>query len=190
VSSALHTRYELNIAFNSAAIVPGTPDAKVKLENASGWGYQPFVGLTWQMIGDALLGVVYRAKSDIDLDGDVNIRNWTLPIAAPGLSEVEFSWDNPQWLDLGLSYRLDPRNRLFLNGGWQDWSEFSDNGIAVSSDRVSIDTDIDRQWQDTWYARIGFAHQLDGQRAYTLGVSYDSSPVTDRNRTFDLPVES
>ena len=78
---------------------------------------------------------------------------------------------------------------VFLNGGWQDWSEFSENGIEVSGGRADIDTEIDRQWDDTWYARIGFAHDISEQSVYTMGVSYDSSPVKDKHRTFDLPVD-
>jgi len=108
------------------------------------------------------LGIVYRAKSDIDLDGDVNVRNWSLPTPTPDLTRADISWDNPQWLDVGLRYT------------------FNEN----------IDTEIDRHWEDTWYARIGFAHDTGEQSTYALGVSYDSSPVNDNHRTFDLPVDA
>jgi len=187
--SALYTKYEISIAFNSGAIIPGASDAKIKVENATDWGFQPFVGLTYQMTEQALLGVVYRAKSDINLDGDVNIRNWSLPTPVPNLTDVDISWDNPQWLDVGLRYTFAEKNTIFLNGGWQDWSEFSNNGIQVSGADANIDAEIDREWDDTWYARIGFAHDISDQTAYTFGVSYDSSPVSDKHRTFDLPVE-
>jgi long-chain fatty acid transport protein len=187
--SALYTKYEINIAFNSSAIIPGTPDAKIKVENATDWGLQPFVGMTFKLNEQALLGIVYRAKSDVDLDGDVNVRNWSLPTAVPDLTNAEISWDNPQWLDVGLRYTFSEKNTIFLNGGWQDWSEFSDNGIEVSGAGATIDTEIDREWDDTWYARFGFAHDIGDQSAYTFGVSYDSSPVNDKHRTFDLPVE-
>jgi long-chain fatty acid transport protein len=74
--SFIHTMLDENIAINAAAIVPGTQDAKVKLDNLTDWGYQPFAGLTYQVTDRAMLGVVYRAKMDVDLDGDLNIRNW------------------------------------------------------------------------------------------------------------------
>jgi len=188
--SALYTKYEINIAFNSSATIPGASDAKVKVENATDWGYQPFVGLTYQLTDQALLGIVYRAKSDIDLDGDVNVRNWSLPTPTPDLTRADISWDNPQWLDVGLRYTFNENNAVFLNGGWQDWSQFSNNGIQVSGGNANIDTEIDRHWEDTWYARIGFAHDTGEQSTYALGVSYDSSPVNDNHRTFDLPVDA
>jgi long-chain fatty acid transport protein len=37
--SALYTKYGINIAFNSGAILPGASDAKIKVENATDWGY-------------------------------------------------------------------------------------------------------------------------------------------------------
>ena len=188
--SALYTKYELSIAFNANAIIPGTQDAKAKVENATDWGYQPFVGTTFQLTDNVLLGIVYRAEADVDLDGDVNIRNWSLPIDRPGINEVDISWDNPQWLDVGLRYTFLEDYTLFLNGGWQDWSQFSKNGIELDGSSGEVNTEIDRHFQDTWYARIGFAHELDGRSAYTLGFSYDSSPVEDSHRTFDLPVDS
>ncbi|UCC57303.1 MAG: outer membrane protein transport protein, partial [Gammaproteobacteria bacterium] len=187
--TALYSNFDMNIAINTAAIAPGAADAKAKIENMTDWGYQPFVGITYQVTDRALLGVVYRAESDVDLDGDVNIRNWSLPLPKPKFNDAEISWDNPQWLDVGLRYRVGEKDMLFLNAGWQDWSEFSKNGIAISGGAVSIDTDIDRQFDDTWYARIGYAHQLAPESFLSLGISYDSSPVKDRHRTFDLPFD-
>jgi long-chain fatty acid transport protein len=187
--TALYTNYELNIAINSAAIVPGSSDAKAKIENMTDWAYQPFVGLTYQVTDRAMLGVVYRAKSDVNLNGDVNIRNWSLPVPKPKFNDAELSWDNPQWLDVGLKYAVTDKDVLFLNGGWQDWSEFSRNGVSISGGATSIDTEIDREWDDTWYARIGYAHELAPESFFSMGISYDSSPVKNQHRTFDLPVD-
>ena len=124
------------------------------------------------------------------LDGDVNIRNWSLPVDRPGINKADISWDNPQWLDVGLRYTFPEDYTLFLNGGWQDWSQFSKNGIELDGSSGEVNTEIDRHFQDTWYARIGFAQQLNERSTYTLGFSYDSSPVEDSHRTFDLPVDS
>lgn len=74
------TKYEQNIAINQAAVVgPGAPDGKVRIENADDWGYQPFPGLTAQLSDRAMLGVVYRAKADVDLKGDLNFRKLVIP---------------------------------------------------------------------------------------------------------------
>jgi long-chain fatty acid transport protein len=183
--SFIYTKFEQKIAINQAALVgPGTPDGALRFDNATDWGYQPFVGATWQLTDRALLGVVYRAKMDVKLNGDVNYRNLVIP--TPGANETKIRWDNPQWLEAGLKYKLSDRNHLFMNAGWQDWSEFSNNQLEFSGGALGT---LDRQWDDTWHAGIGFGH-LSGQgHGYTVGFSYDSSPVDNKHRTFDLPVD-
>jgi len=183
--SFIHTKFEQKIAINQAALVgPGTPDGAVRLDNATDWGYQPYAGITWQFTDRALLGVVYRAKMDVDLNGDVNFRNLVIP--KPGVNDTKIKWDNPQTLEAGLKYQLSEKNHLFLNAGWQDWSEFSNNQLEFSGGTVGT---LDRQWDDTWHAGIAFGHLDQVDSGYSVGVSYDSSPVDNKHRTFDLPVD-
>jgi len=47
---------------------------------------------------------------------------------------------------------------------------------------------LDRNWKDTWRTGIAFGH-LDGTNGWAFGLSYDSSPVSDKNRTIDLPMD-
>jgi long-chain fatty acid transport protein len=183
--SFIYTKYEQKIAINQAALVgPGTPDGAVRFDNATDWGYQPYLGVTWQVTDRALLGVVYRAKMDVKLNGDVNYRNLVIP--PPPADETKISWDNPQWLEAGLKYKLSDKNHLLLNAGWQDWSEFSNNELEFSGGAVGT---LDRQWDDTWHAGVAFAHLEVRDRGYSVGFSYDSSPVDNQHRTFDLPVD-
>ena len=94
----LFTRFDEDIAIN----LPGpVADGKVKIENATDWGYQPFLGLTWQLNDRALLGLVYRAKADVDLDGDLNFRNMPGGFSPPA-NNVSVGWDNPQLLEVGI----------------------------------------------------------------------------------------
>jgi long-chain fatty acid transport protein len=182
----LYTKFEQDIMLNQGAVVPGARDGKVKIEDATDWGYQPYVGLTWQMNDRALLGVVYRAKADVDLNGDLDYRN--LVIGKPKADEIDIEWDNPQWLEVGLRYRLSDEDFLFLNGGWQDWSEFGEKNTLSANGKT---TTLNRQWDDTWHAGIAYAHRDRDMRSlgYSVGFSYDSSPVDDEHRTFDLPVD-
>ena len=47
----------------------------------------------------------------------------------------------------------------------------------------------DRKWEDTWYAGIALRRQLGDFHGFSIGFSYDSSPVEDSDRTFDLQVD-
>ena len=183
--SFIYTKFEQDIMLNQAALAgPGTPDGKVKIENATDWGYQPFLGLTVQLTDRALLGLVYRAEADVELEGDLNFRNLIIP--QPAANDIDIGWDNPQWFEAGLRYQLSDDNHLFLNGGWQDWSVFGEKNELTVDGRVAT---LDREWDDTWHAGIAFAHRAGTQPGYSVGFAYDSSPVKNEHRTFDLPVD-
>ena len=47
---------------------------------------------------------------------------------------------------------------------------------------------LDRDWKDTWRTGVAFG-RFDGTSGLDLGLSYDSSPVSDSNRTIDLPMD-
>jgi long-chain fatty acid transport protein len=178
--SFVYTIFEEDIAINLDG-----PDGKLKIEDATDWGYQPFVGMTWQMSDRALLGVVYRAEMDVELDGDVKARGLG-PIA---VDSIDVDWDNPQWLEAGLKYQLDDANTLYLNGGWQEWSQFSNNTLAFSGGEINPKAvTLDRNWENTWHAGVALSH-YEGDWGTSIGFSYDSSPVEDEDRTFDLPMD-
>jgi len=178
--SAVYTTLEQDIAIND----PGPGDGKAKFEDLDDWGYQGVLGLTYQVTADTLLGVVYRSEMDVDLDGDLKIKG--LAAAVPKQS-VDVSWKNPQTLEVGLKHRLDKQKSLAFKLGWQDWSRFSKNSISV--DPAGAQVSVDREWDDTWNIGAAYAQKLDTESVYTLGISYESSPVKDKHRTFDFPVD-
>jgi len=178
--SAVYTTLEQDIAIND----PGAGDGKAKFEDLDDWGYQGVLGLTYQVTADTLLGVVYRSEMDVDLDGDLKIKG--LAAAVPKQS-VDVSWKNPQTLEVGLKHRLDKQKSLAFKLGWQDWSRFSKNSISV--DPAGAQVSVDREWDDTWNIGAAYAQKLDTESVYTLGISYESSPVKDKHRTFDFPVD-
>jgi long-chain fatty acid transport protein len=186
--SIIYTRFDQEIAINNPG--PGVADGNFKIDKADGWGYQPFLGLTYEISDRTLLGVVYRAEAEADLDGKAKFKNFLplIPIS-PSANKIDIEWDNPQWLEVGLRYQLTDKDTLFINTGWQDWSAFSDNQLAFSGGALNPVVELDRNWDDTWYAGIAYAHSVDDKHHYTVGMSYDSSPVDDKDRTFDLPVD-
>lgn len=182
----LYTLFEMDIAVNQ----PGAlPDGKVEIEDADDWGHQFFLGMQYQLNDKTLLGLVYRSKAEIELSGDFKIKDTILPNTPSG--RVEAGWDNPQLLEVGLSYDLDDNKTIFFQADWEDWSEFSENTFQVSgSGGLGLTTvaNLDRDFKDTW--RFGMGMGFRGkQNLYLIGASYDSSPVSDSNRTFDLALD-
>jgi long-chain fatty acid transport protein len=177
--SAIYTTLEQDIAINTA----GPGDGKAKFEDFDDWGYQGILSLTYELTADTLLGVVYRSEADVDLEGDLKIRD--VAMAVPTRS-AGASWKNPQWLEAGLRHQLDKERTLMFNLGWQDWSTFDDT-ISVSDTGISATTG--RQWDDTYHVGAAYAQKIDTDSLYTLGISYESSPVKDKHRTLDFPVD-
>lgn len=185
--SILYTLFEQQIAINPALVptVDGS-DGRLKIEDADDVGYQPYFSLNYRFNNALLLSAVYRAEMDVELSGDVRVNNVALPI---GADKVDIDWKNPQWLEAGLRYRYTDRDTLFVNAGWQDWSVFSENQLAFSGGVLNPVAQLDRNFKDTWHAGVAYAHQTARASIYSIGFSYDSSPVDDEDRTFDLPVE-
>jgi long-chain fatty acid transport protein len=184
--SIIYTRFDMDVAINQSAV--GAPDGKFKIVKADDWGYQPYVGLTYNVTDRAMLGFVYRAEMDVNLEGDVKIHNWELPVPKPTANSIDVDWDNPQTAKLGLKYRLDDKNLLFMSAGWEDWSKFSDNTLALKGGALNPEIRLDRKFDDTWNAGIALAHHESGH-ATSIGLAYESSPVSDSHRTLDLPFE-
>ena len=184
--SIVYTRFDQDIAINQSDF--DAPDGKFKIVKAEDWGYQPYVGLTYHLTERAMLGLVYRAEMDVELEGDVKIHDWNLPVNKPRANDINIDWDNPQTAKLGLRYRLDDKNIMFLSAGWEDWSKFSNNTLALEGGEFNPEIRLDRKFDDTWNAGIALMHQ-EGSHASSIGISYESSPVSDRHRTLDLPFE-
>ena len=185
--SILYTLFEQQIAINPA-VVPTVngDDGRLKIEDADDVGYQPYFSINYQFNDALLLSAVYRAEMDVELSGDVRVNNVALPI---GADKVDIDWKNPQWLEAGVRYRYTDRDTLFFNAGWQDWSVFSENRLAFSGGVLNPVAQLDRNFKDTWHAGGAYAHQTARTSFYSIGFSYDSSPVDDEDRTFDLPME-
>lgn len=182
--SAVYTTMEQEIAIRQGAPNPAT-DARVKFENLTDWGFQGILGLTYEFSDRVLLGIVYRSEADTNLEGDVKFYGLRQPLPRQP-ENIKIDWTNPQWLDVGLRYKLNDSTLLFLNAGWQEWSKFSSNVLTFDNGRVG---EIDRNWDDTWYAGAAAVHKLSDRAAVSFGFSYDSSPVKDDFRTFDFPVD-
>jgi long-chain fatty acid transport protein len=188
--SIIHTQFEETIAINQGALVPGPatlPDGKVKMDNMTDLGYQPFAGVTYDLSDNLLLGIVYRAEMDVNLDGDLNFRSLAFP--TPPANDVELEWDNPQLVKAGLRYELSPGRQLAFSAGWEDWSEFSRNRLAITGGQLNPVAVLDRNFRDTWNAGVAYIDLSRETRGYSFGFSYDSSPVRNRDRTIDLPFD-
>lgn len=179
-----YTMMDMDFAINQSAI--GAPDGQVNLEDATDLGVQPFLGLQLQYGDGAIFGLVYRGEMDVDLEGDLRIRDLALPLSPQ--SSFEFSWDNPQLIEIGIRQPVSDRWTLTANANWEDWSAFGENVLTINDAPTGpLVQAIDRNWKDTYKFGLGFIRQGDDGKKLAFGASYDTSPVDDEDRTVDLP---
>ena len=185
--AAVYTVLEMDIAVNQMGA-----DGEISMEELDDWSPQGILGLTYEFDDQWLLGVSYRSESSVELEGDFKTKGVTNPIlnkVTSGLDNVEMEFDLPQALTLGLKYQYRPDIAIMFKLSWEDFSEFSDNALRISgSNPIVINDDLERNWKDVWGVGIAGVHKR-GKHIYSAGISYDSSPVDDEDRTFDLPVD-
>ena len=178
--------FELGIAINRGPLLT---DAKVDIEDATDWDFQPFFGLTHQINDRLMLGFVYRGEFDMDLEGDLEFSNTgpLLNLLSSKADEATFGLDYAEVYNLGFKYEYRDDLTLIFSVNYETWSDFSENRIDIQGGVVSAT--IDRNWDDTWGIGFGFARKLSDGRVFTFGVAYDESPVDDKDRTADLPFD-
>jgi len=74
------------------------------------------------------------------------------------------------------------------NIGWQEQSEFGKTGISLGSPTAPNLT-ADRNFDNTWHYAIGTQYRIDAPWLLSVGFAYDESPVDDKDRTPDMPVD-
>ena len=77
---------------------------------------------------------------------------------------------------------------LMLNFGWQNWSAFGRPSVVISANpnqRLSLD----QGYSDTFHTAIGVHYQLTPDWLLKAGFAYDTSAVSDANRTLAFPVD-
>ncbi len=187
--SFLYTSMDLHIAVNQPG--PMSTDGRVKMDELDDWGYQGFIGATYKATDRLTVGVVYRSEADVELEDDIKFENITLPplnqlTSQFDKAQIDFTY--PQVVQVGLKYKLTDDTLLMADFDWEEWSAFGDTRIGLNGTGSVIQA-FDRDWDDTWHLGFALAHRLSEGQAFTAGIGYDSSPVSDSKRTADLPVD-
>ena len=128
------------------------------------------------------LGVTYVSKIEPKFDGD-------LKVSGPGSdnlstsSELEFTF--PQLVRVGAYHELNDQWALLGTVGWEDWSSFDSFEISTDQGGDSIETD----WKDTYHFSGGVHYRPTDDWLLQAGITYDTSPVSDGDRTADIPMD-
>jgi long-chain fatty acid transport protein len=109
-------------------------------------------------------------------------------VDVPVGSQIDLKLTMPQQMMASAYHAFDDQLALMLNFGWQNWSAFGRPSVLISSNsnrRLSLD----QGYNDTFHTAIGVHYQLTPAWLLKAGFAYDTSAVSDANRTLAFPVD-
>jgi len=191
---AVYGELETHVAVDNNPLGVGTfADGQLHYKGDD-WGYGANLGVIYQPRAGTRIGLNYTTEVDLEFEDRLNIEGLRPALAslleARGIlgAPLRIDMSIPQTATLSLYQALDAQWALLASAGWQDWSEFGRVGIELDSDNPTSAT-VDRKYRDTWHLAIGTQYQATPALLWQAGVAYDSSAVSDRDRTFDAPMD-
>jgi long-chain fatty acid transport protein len=187
---ALYGVFDEKVAVNN--IGPNEDDGKLEIED-SDWTYQVNLGVLVEPRKGTRFGLTFLSEGDLEFKDKPDISN-----LGPGLeallrangvlnAEIEVEFTMPRALMFSAYHELGDRLAFMGNLGWQEWSQFGQVGVSVTSEDTSNLT-FDRNYKDTWHVALGAHYRMAQPWLLSAGVSYDSSMMDDKDRTPDLPL--
>jgi long-chain fatty acid transport protein len=167
---------------NPAAI----PDSRIKIDDSDvGYGFN--LGLLYEFSPSTRIGLTYLSEVEFEFEDAVNTSDLVgLSGNILGGAKVDLDMSLPQAVSFSIFHQLDETWTLLGSVGWQEWSEFGKTDLKFGNGGKVED---DRDFDDTWSAGVGFHYQLSDPWKLMAGVHYDSSPVSNSDRTIDQPLD-
>lgn len=181
------------IAGNPAA--SGMADAKAEV-TGDDWGYGYTLGALFQMTEMTRVGISYRSKIDLTLDGEAKFSADTVG-GQSALAQLQDTGvftngggtadlTTPANLNLGVYHQLTDRLALMANAEWTEWSHFDE--LTVEFEDNTPDSTTTENWDDTWAFSVGANYALNRRWLLRAGLGIDESPVPDaEHRTPRVP---
>jgi long-chain fatty acid transport protein len=187
----LYTTLNQKIAVNQSFF--GANDGTVHFDDIDDITYQWKAGLTFQPTDRLLFGFTYLSDADVDLSGDLETSGLqgVFDNLLGNADSITVDFDLPESFTFGLRYRVTDNLTLLADSNYQRWSQFGETNVRIDVGPTGdvVTTDFDRDWKDTWHVGGALKYHLGENHLVGMGISYDSSPVSNNDRTADLPLD-
>ncbi|BFN30628.1 outer membrane protein transport protein [Vibrio harveyi] len=146
------------------------------------WGWQ--VGTAWQINANNRIGFAYKSEVDLTLEGyakglgfnpaDPNAhKNGSMDLALPATAE------------LASYHQLNEQLAIHASINWTNWSSFKE--LVADFPGEASNLIKEENWEDNYRFAVGTTYKLDQKWTLRSGVAYDTSAVSDENRTATIP---
>jgi long-chain fatty acid transport protein len=163
-------------------ITPGNPAADgYSVLKGDDWALGWNLGILLEPQPQTRLGLGYRSKVDLDLEGESRIEVPAHLSALTGgllnseIRDIRARLTLPATLWLGVHHDLDPQWSLMAGAEWTDWSAFKE--IRVRYLDGEADFVEPHGWTDAWRFSIGAEYRYLRRWSFRTGLEYDQSPI-------------
>ncbi|OEU62410.1 MAG: hypothetical protein BA870_07525 [Desulfuromonadales bacterium C00003094] len=178
---------------NNPLGIGSTPDGKLKFDaDDVGYGYN--LGILLEPVVGTRFGLTYRSEVELEFDDTVSARNLspaleTILDGTLGANrKVDMELTVPQAVMFSVYHQLNEQWAVMANLGWQEQSAFGQTNISLQAD-TSTDLTADRNFHNTWHYALGTQYRFAPAWLLSVGVAYDESPVDNKDRTPDMPLD-
>ena len=187
--NAMYGYLDTEVAVNNLA--PNYGDGQMKIKDHV-WGFGGNGGIMVTPREGTRIGVNYLSQVDLNFNAKPGFNN-----LGPGLGAL---LANPPTLDLGVTVPqsvmvgvfqdLNAKWAVMADVGWQNWHKFGEVAVGVNNGSPSGPKDFTTQlhYDDTWHGAAGVQYKYSEQWRFTGGIAYDTSAVSDKNRSVVLPM--
>ena len=190
-AGVLYGELDYEAALNN--VLDARPDGSIKYDD-SDTAFDYNFGLLIEPRADTRIGLTYNSEDDLEFDDD-NKFNGAGPLlnAALNLSGLQGSstrldFTLPRQAMLSVHHDVNNDLAIMANLGWQNWSEFGETGVSLGGPNATR-LDVDANFSDTWHYALGARYRLDSMWSVSAGFAYDSSPVSNSDRTVAMPLD-
>jgi long-chain fatty acid transport protein len=159
---------------------PVAAEPRIKLDEMDDFAVAPIVGLFYEPTSRLRFGIVYQGKTDLKLDGDLDIRT---PMGATASADLDLPL--AQAVRLHAVWKVDDLVSLFFTARWEDWSVLDTTAVSINGNNAVVELGF----KDTWGGGIGMEFYPAERWTFQTGFSYDSSALNDSDRTTALPID-
>ncbi|MDX1298650.1 MAG: outer membrane protein transport protein [Pseudomonas sp.] len=179
---------------NSPLDLRNNPDGSLTYKSHD-WGFGANLGVIYQPWQGTRIGLNYSSEIELEFEDGLSPEGLGPVVSnrlqATGIigADTKLTMNVPQTLTLSLYHALNEQWAVLASANWQDWSRFGQVGVQIDSGNP-VSATADANFKDTWHLSVGTQYQASKRLLWNLGVGYDSSPVSDEDRTFTMPLGS
>ena len=170
---------------------PGTEDGQLEVKDTTvGVGGQ--FGVLFEPKKGTRVGVTYYSPIKLNFSDTPTFSNLgTIGNALQNRGLLNRNLDLgvtvPQHVIVSGYHELSDRWAVMGDFGWENWSKFGEVDVSVSGGQNSPSLTTTTKSNDTYHVGVGTQYRLNPEWLLNGGFAYDSSMVSDANRSIALP---